>query len=215
MATTTTNLGLVKPGYNDAADIMDINNNMDTLDEAVEKLREGIAIIVDGDTASVAVPAGGYAYIKNNTHGLVEGMYKNKSSNPFPVAGGTANSTVFTAAQNGAINDAVTSLSSKIAKATYTDGGNPVVLTIRKFGSICVLTYNNTTISLASGWRTLSGLIPNDYKPAGDVAFPCFCGASRDIPCIMNVKSNGDIEFYNTSSSNQSGVFAATATYVC
>ena len=85
-----------------------------SVNENIAKLREGIAIIVDGDTASVAVPVGGYAYIKNNTHGLAEGMYKNTSSSAFPVSGGTANSTVFTTVPTGAVNDAVTSLNSKI-----------------------------------------------------------------------------------------------------
>lgn len=35
MSTQTTNLNLVKPGDNDALDIADINDNMDTLDAAV------------------------------------------------------------------------------------------------------------------------------------------------------------------------------------
>lgn len=63
-----------------------------------------IAIIVDGDTAGAAVAPGAYAYIKNNTHGLAEGLYKNKSSSAFPTSGGTADSTVFEAVPNGGLN---------------------------------------------------------------------------------------------------------------
>lgn len=38
MATTTTNLNLIKPDYGDTADIADINGNMDILDAAVAAL---------------------------------------------------------------------------------------------------------------------------------------------------------------------------------
>lgn len=72
-------------------------------------IEQGLAIIVNGDTCSVAVPAGGYAYIKNNTHGLAEGLYKNKTSGAFPTSGGTANSTVFEAITTGGLNDVVSS----------------------------------------------------------------------------------------------------------
>lgn len=68
-------------------------------------LQEGLAIIVDGDTCITAVPVGGYAYIKNNTHSLPEGLYKNTSASAFPVSGGTADSTVFTAVSGGALNE--------------------------------------------------------------------------------------------------------------
>lgn len=69
-----------------------------------------IAIIVDGDTAGAAVTPGSYAYIKNNTHGLTEGLYKNKSSSTFPTSGGMADSTTFEAVSGGGLN----SLNSKI-----------------------------------------------------------------------------------------------------
>ena len=35
MATSTTRLGLTKPGYTDAVDIADINDNMDDIDAAI------------------------------------------------------------------------------------------------------------------------------------------------------------------------------------
>ena len=37
MASSTTNLGLVKPAYNEAADVAVINGNMDIIDTAVTK----------------------------------------------------------------------------------------------------------------------------------------------------------------------------------
>ena len=67
-------------------------------------LNEGLAIIVDGDTASYPVPVGYYAYIKNNLHGLSEGLYINTSSASFPISGGIADSTVFTKTTMGSLN---------------------------------------------------------------------------------------------------------------
>jgi len=58
------------------------------------------AIIVDGDTCAIAVPVYGYAYIKNNTHGLVEGLYQNTSNDIFPMTGGTADGSIFTGVSN-------------------------------------------------------------------------------------------------------------------
>lgn len=43
MSSTTTNLNLVKPGYGDAADIADINGNMDILDGAYASINSSIA----------------------------------------------------------------------------------------------------------------------------------------------------------------------------
>ena len=68
-------------------------------------LESGVAIIVSGDTCSVAVPVDGYAYIKNNTHGLSDGLYKNISASAFPTSGGTADNTVFSTVSNGALNE--------------------------------------------------------------------------------------------------------------
>ena len=75
-------------------------------DKTDTPLKSDIAIIVNGDTASKAVPIRGYAYIQNNTHGLADGLYINESSAAFPVSGGTANSSVFYPVINygGALN---------------------------------------------------------------------------------------------------------------
>lgn len=78
-----------------------VDAGLSALSGQIGDLQDGLAIIVDGDTASVAVPVNGYAYIKNNTHGLTEGLYKNTSSSAFPVSGGTATSSVFTAVSGG------------------------------------------------------------------------------------------------------------------
>ena len=47
MAKTTTNLGLTKPEYTEAADIGVINSNMDVIDAAVQEVRAGVASVGD------------------------------------------------------------------------------------------------------------------------------------------------------------------------
>lgn len=99
--------GLVPaPAAGDQDKVLKGNGAWGTIQEAdLTPLQEGLAIIVDGDTCVTAVPVGGYAYIKNNTHSLPEGLYKNTSASAFPVSGGTADSTVFTAVSGGALNE--------------------------------------------------------------------------------------------------------------
>lgn len=89
-----------------ADDIDDLQGDMTTAQGNITALQNtvsgmsggaGLAYIVTGDTATAAVPAGAYAYIKNNTHSLADGYYQNTSASAFPVSGGTADSTVFTA----------------------------------------------------------------------------------------------------------------------
>ena len=82
----------------------------------INNLENGLAVIVDGDSCSQAVPVGGFAYIRNNEHGLDDGLYKNTSNAAFPVSGGTADDTVFTSVSGGigaevsALNGNLTSL---------------------------------------------------------------------------------------------------------
>lgn len=93
------------------AEINGVKNTLTQLETETETVEKGLAIIVEGDTCSTAVPVGGYAYIKNNTHGLADGLYTNTSSSAFPVSGGTADGTVFTVVSDGGIN----SLNGKLA----------------------------------------------------------------------------------------------------
>lgn len=82
-----------------------VKNTLSQLETETETVENGLAIIVDGDTCSTAVPVGGYAYIKNNTHGLSDGLYENTSSSAFPVSGGSATGGVFTPLSTGGLND--------------------------------------------------------------------------------------------------------------
>lgn len=90
-------------------DMLDAQGDITALQTAVSGLSggaDGLAFIVTGDSASAAVPAGEYVYIKNNTHSLADGYYQNTSGSTFPASGGTADSTVFTAVSGeGVLNE--------------------------------------------------------------------------------------------------------------
>ena len=86
-------------------DSTSVKQALTNVDADIEKTQSGLAVIVDGDTCSVPVPADDYAYIKSNTHGLANGLYKNISGSAFPVSGGIADNTVFSAVPDGGLND--------------------------------------------------------------------------------------------------------------
>lgn len=73
-----------------------LGDQIDDNTASINAIERGLVIIVDGDTATNAVPVGGLAYLKNNTNGLQEGMYANVSNVPYPTTGGTADANVFT-----------------------------------------------------------------------------------------------------------------------
>ena len=119
MATSTTNFGLTKPAYNESADVAVINTNMDTVDEVMGKnqnLAKGaqgaIAIVADGDT-HVAITAGQYVYVRNNTHSLAEGLYTASSN---VSANANITSSNMTAVTGGGLN----ALNSKLAWTSFT-----------------------------------------------------------------------------------------------
>lgn len=93
------------------------------LNDSKTAVQNGLAIIVDGDTASMAVPVGSYAYIKNNVHGLSEGLYTNTSASAFPASGGMADSSVFTPVSGGGLNAIQQSLAT--VGTRYKNTGHP------------------------------------------------------------------------------------------
>ena len=84
-------------------------NTLTQLDDTTEALENGIAYIVDGDNSTTTIPAGSFAYLKNNTHGLPEGLYTNANA-PFPSGGGTAADSNIFIASPGALNTLKNSL---------------------------------------------------------------------------------------------------------
>lgn len=88
-----------------------INTNINN----IEDLQKALSIIVNGDNATGPILAGRYGYLKNNTHGLPDGLYQNTSSTIYPVTGGTADSTIFTPVSIGGLNIITNLISSKFA----------------------------------------------------------------------------------------------------
>ena len=93
MATTTQNLGLIKPAGTDKIRIAQINSNMDIIDtkmgpvgstplqtqatnaaSSISALQSGMAIVCDGNTHA-AIASGNYAYVRNHSS-LAEGLYQ-------------------------------------------------------------------------------------------------------------------------------------------
>ena len=96
-----------------------INDQIKTHSDQIVNLQNATAYIVNGDTAPTSLPVSTYAYIKNNTHGLSEGLYKVKGS-AFPATGGTADATAFEAVSGGGLNAINYSLSNLIKTASVT-----------------------------------------------------------------------------------------------
>ncbi len=129
MATSTTNLGLIKPAGTDKIRIAQINGNMDIIDEKVGAvgntslqtqvtglgvnltgLEDCVGIVVDGAKSAVAASAGQYIVLKNSIiSGCDDGLYTAAQAIP---ADTTIDSTYLTAVSGGGLN----ALNTQIAK---------------------------------------------------------------------------------------------------
>ena len=121
MATSTTNLGLIKPAGTDKIRIAQINGNMDIIDEKVGAvgntslqtqvtglgvnltgLEDCVGIVVDGAKSAVAASAGQYIVLKNSIiSGCDDGLYTAAQAIP---ADTTIDSTYLTAVSGGGLN---------------------------------------------------------------------------------------------------------------
>ena len=178
-------------------DSTSVKQALTNVDADIEKTQSGLAVIVDGDTCSVPVPADGYAYIKSNTHGLANGLYKNISGSAFPVSGGIADNTVFSAVPDGGLND----LKNKMGAVGATDLQS----------QITALNSNITiqTITASTSIASLCADIPINqhryYKATLSSTFTDFPQASQYYPLIhiyKNTDSRANINIDCISASN-------------
>jgi len=172
MATQTTNLGLTKPGYDEAADVVPaVNNNMDTLDEkmgavpantsvqaqitanaqAIAKLDESIAIVSIGNTHA-AIAAGQYVYIKG--HGtLAEGLYTASSAIS---ANATLSNSNVTAVSGGGLNALNSKFTMKTKSVSSTSGAyklsNGYKNVLNAFMTGYTVTTHYSTVDGGSTW---------------------------------------------------------------
>lgn len=150
----------------------------------IANLQEGIAIIVDGDAAAVAVPVGRYAYLKNNTHGLSDGLYKNNSSSAFPVSGGTADSAVFSAVPTGAVNDAVVRYGVEVVELTAS-----LTIDANTEQEIKLTTLNNKVDS----YHFISAMIGDNGGSFNNVDFLKIVGIKNNWNSVRLCVKNTDI----------------------
>ena len=156
-------------------------------------IEKSIGIIVDGDETYRQVPKGGYAYIKNNTHGLTEGLYKANSS--FPESGGVANSTAFTAVPAGLNTILLSYETIPISSVQSGISCNIVALRIGRivFVSVATLTKSNglpVGEAIASGFPTPIGSYNSLNSNLSD-------NTSKEIiPCYI---LNGNLYLRKTS----------------
>lgn len=195
-------------------DIDDLQGDMTTAQGNITALQNtvsgmsggaGLAYIVTGDTASAAVPAGAYAYIKNNTHSLADGYYQNTSAASFPVSGGTADSTVFTAVPaEGVLN----SLNNKInVPVTITRTGDEI--TAVRSGNIVLVTVTRVNAVPAGQWVT-SGTIS---LPPAVTTRAFIANGNIDTFGNVSVEADGSIKTYHASGSADN-YFGAVVSYI-
>lgn len=138
MATTTQNLGLIKPAGTDKIRIAQINSNMDTIDAkmgpvgstplqtqatnaaaSISALQSSMAIICNGNTHA-AIASGSYAYVRNHSS-LAEGLYQATAA---IAANATLSTSNLTAVSGGGLN----ALNGKLKQITYSKLGSPTNL---------------------------------------------------------------------------------------
>lgn len=179
-----------------------ISTNLVNLDNQNTILQEGIAIIVDGDTASVAVPVGGYAYVKNNTHGLTEGVYKNTSSSAFPVTGGTADATVFTIIPDGGFNQIP-----KIETVSVTAINQNASVQAYKYGYVLIVVIPSTGAIPQSTWTTVATLNINYNVIQATAIVPT---AGVDNFGQLKLNADGTLQAYQKNSSSPASFYGGT-----
>ena len=118
MATSTSNLGLIKPAGTDHALVANINTNSDTIDTEAGKARANFALVQNGDTATQA--------ISKDQLVVWKGVLKKASANI--ASGATLSSSNLTddtiAAELAALNSNLASLNNYFSITGTTGVGN-------------------------------------------------------------------------------------------
>lgn len=166
-------------------------------DAIVAKTQSGLAIIVDGDTASMAVPVGGYAYIRNNTHGLAEGLYTNTSSSAFPASGGTANASVFTSVSGGGLNALNSVVTKQSFSLTLPSGWIAISNMCYAIGNMVFISglIRSTTI-LTTKKINIGNCIPDAYCSRYRVGFAAFNNTTDNV--LHGLLDSQNIVFYRS-----------------
>ena len=161
MATTTQNLGLIKPAGTDKIRIAQINSNMDTIDtkmgpvgstplqtqatnaaSSISALQNGMAIVCNGNTHA-AIASGSYAYVRNHSS-LAEGLYQATTE---IAANATLSSSNLVAVSGGGLNAVTDRLRRKKRTSVTSDGNSTIDLELTdEYTVISVRAYDSNNI---------------------------------------------------------------------
>lgn len=164
-------------------DVTDIQGDITNLQNAIADVGpsgDGLAYIVDGDTAAAAVPAGAYAFLKNNTHGLADGFYINSSSSAFPVSGGSATSAVFTAAPVQGILNLLNIVIKQDSESGTTDA-NGALLTNVIFDNITLLSCWASNNNCATPYKRSDGTLAFRLSSTSSGSWTVTASAQRTV----------------------------------
>lgn len=189
MATSTTNLGLIKPAGTDKIRIAQINGNMDVIDEKVGPVgntslqaqvnalganvggaEKSIAIVINKNKTSIAAAAGDYLILKDSTiSGCDDGAYVAAQAIP---ANTVIDSTYLTALPKGGLNGVYSSLSDQIANLDIVTNAQVVAtdkIIAYRAGRVVFLTCISGTYSTNSNGKLAENgdeiTIPEKYRP--------------------------------------------------
>ena len=189
MATTTQNLGLIKPAGTDKIRIAQINSNMDTIDAkmgpvgstplqtqatnaaaSISALQNGMAIVCNGNTHA-AIPSGSFAYVWNH-NSLAEGLYQAASA---IAANATLSSSNLVAVSGGGLNSLAAMVSNlNTANPSWDSNYNPTrsdVARVYKKGQTCQFITWNLSFSNTMTSDTIVATIPAGYRPLEKTSF--------------------------------------------
>lgn len=181
MATTTQNLGLIKPAGTDKIRIAQINSNMDTIDtkmgpvgstplqtqatnaaSSISALQRSMAIICNGNTHA-AIAEGRYAYVRNHSS-LSEGLYQATAAIS---ANATLSASNLSAVSGGGLNALNGGLNRLAAYVTLYDNQNGIFYDETATLSEAITNFRYLLLVFRTNGEYATQLIPTDTIPVG------------------------------------------------
>lgn len=207
MASTTTNLGLMKPAYSDDADISDINGNMDLIDAEAGRVRANVAANYD---SSETYAVGDYCLHDGS-------LYKCSTAISSPEAWTAGHWTqIKITGELSALNGNITTLSNNITKlnntismSTYANiasGGSVVIKGASVNGGLVILRYYGPNIDRIKAYPVYR---QNQY--AQFVLNNIFDTSETSANKSLAFTSDGNLTFVNVHSNT---VQSLTVTYI-
>lgn len=160
MATYTTNLDLKKPAGDENMNINDINGNMDTIDNALRKTDEAVAIVSKGNVHG-AISSGEYVYVYNHST-LPDGLYKATSAIG---SNGTLSTNNLSALSKGVANDLLSSKVSTDSRVVIDRNRNDSLTDCDAITTPGMYRVINSTLNRPSNisYGILLHMVSNDY----------------------------------------------------